>query len=154
MTITDQTVAAVLGHIAAIEQLLPFLITRPEGDNSVLLGEKSVGLDEKCASSMTSHPEFIPGYVSVPEVLKDRTARDQFVKFLPLLKLVTGMADDTFNVIGNDLMLADLAYYNNTGEAVHHGAPGAGNIHDDLASRYPGRPPKAPTTKTKQTTEK
>jgi hypothetical protein len=149
VTIPDQTVSDILGHLTAIEALLPFLLTRDEGDNSVLLGEKSVGFDEKCAGYMTSNPEFIPGFIALPEVLKDRTARIQFLKFLPSLKLLADKAEDTFNVIGNEIMLADLAYYNNTGEAANHGAPGAGNIHDDLATRYPGRPGKA-AAKTQQ----
>ncbi len=59
------------------------------------------------------------------------------------MTLLAAKAEDTFNVIGNEIMLADLAYYNNTGEAANHGAPGAGPIHDDLATRYPGRPAKA-----------
>jgi len=150
VTIADQTVTDILGHIAAIETLLPFLLTRDAGDNSVLLGEKSVGFDEKCAGYMTSNPEFIPGYIALPEVLKDRSARAQFLKFLPSLNLLAGKADDTFNVIGNEIMLADLAYYNNTGEAANHGAAGAGNVHDDLATRYPGRPAKAAAVKTAQ----
>jgi hypothetical protein len=154
VTIADQTVADILGHIAAIETLLPFLLTRDAGDNSVMLGEKSVGFDEKCASYMTSNPEFMPSYIKISEVLKDRTARTQFMKFLPSLRVLTGKAEDTFNVIGNEIMMADLAYYNNTGEAANHGTPGAGNVHDDLATRYPGRPTKAKTANSTQTPAK
>ena len=139
VTIADQTVTDILGHIAAIEALLPFLLTRDAGDNSVMLGEKSVGFDEKCAGYMTSNPEFIPGYIALPEVLKDRTARAQFLKFLPSLNLLTAKAEDTFDVIG---------------EAANHGAPGAGTIHDDLATRYPGRPAKATSAKAAQTAVK
>lgn len=150
VVIPDQTVTDLLGHIAAIEALLPFLKTREEGDNSVFLGERSVGFDEKCAGYMNTNPEFIPGYVSMPEVLKDRAARAQFLKFLPSLKLIAAKAEDTFDLIGNDIMLANLAYYNNTGDAAKHGSPGAGNIHDDLATRYPGRPSKTAAAKTQQ----
>lgn len=154
VTITDQTVTDILGHLTAIEQLLPFLITREEGDNAVMLGQKSVGFDEKCAGYMQTNPEFIPGYVAIAEVLKDRTAREQFLKFLPSLKLVTAKAEDTFDVLGNEIMLANLAYYNNTDAAAKHGTPGAANIHDDLAIRYPGRPSKAAAAKTAQVAAK
>ena len=37
VTIPDQTVTDILGHIAAIQTLLPFLLSRDAGDNSVLL---------------------------------------------------------------------------------------------------------------------
>ncbi|MCX6895936.1 MAG: hypothetical protein NTZ16_10655 [Verrucomicrobia bacterium] len=143
VTIPDQTVTDILGHIAAIQTLLPFLLSRDAGDNSVLLGEKSVGFDEKCANYIASNPDFLPSYINPAEVLKDRTARAQILKFLPQLRLLTEQAGDTFDVIGNEIMLADLAYYNSTGEAAKRGRPGAGAIHDDLATRYPGRPSKA-----------
>jgi hypothetical protein len=35
--------------------------------------------------------------------------------------------------------MADLAYYNSTGDAAKRGITSAGDIHDDLATRYPGR---------------
>jgi hypothetical protein len=154
VTITDQNVADVIGHIDGIEAVLNFLISREDGDNSVLLGEKSVGFDEKADGYMTSNPEFIPTYVEIAEVLKDRAAREQFLKFLPRLRVLAAKAEDTFNVIGNEIMYADLAYYNNTAEAAKHGKPGAGDIHDDLATRYPGRPAKAAAAKTQQTPAK
>ena len=70
----------------------------------------------------------------------------QFLKFLPQLRQLAAKADDTFDVVGNELMLADLAYYNNTGNAAKRGRPDAQSIHDDLATRYPGRPARVRTT--------
>jgi hypothetical protein len=145
VTIPDATVTAILGHLTAIEALLPFLISRDPGDTSVMLGEKTVGFDEKCAGYMTSHPEFIPSYIAIAEVLKDRAARDQFLKFMPQSSLLAAKMTDTFNVIGNEIMMANLGYYNNTDEAAKRGRPNAEDIHTDLASRYPGRS-KAKTT--------
>ena len=37
------------------------------------------------------------------------------------------------------MMMADLAYYNSTGDAAKRGKTSAGDIHDDLSTRYPGR---------------
>jgi hypothetical protein len=138
--LTDQNVTDILGHITAIETLLPFLISRAAGDNNVMLGDKSVAFDEKCANYMASNPEFIPGYVDPAEVIKDRALRGQFAKFLPQLQLLASKADDTYDVVGNEMMMADLAYYNSTGDAAKRGKTSAGDIHDDLATRYPGRP--------------
>lgn len=139
VTITDQTVAAVLAHLAGISGSLDFLASREAGDTNVLLGEKSVGFDEKAQAYMASNPEFLPGYIDPAEVLKDRAARLQFLKFLPQLRLLSAKAEDTFNVIGNDIMYADLAYYNGADEAASRGRSDAKVIHDDLATRYPGR---------------
>ena len=150
VTIADQTVTEILGHITAIQALLPFLLSRDAGDNNVMLGEKSVGFDEKCAAYMASNPDFLPSYIKMAEVLKDRTARAQFLKFLPQISLLKSQLDDTFNVIGNEIYLADLAYYNNTDAAAKVGRPGAGDIHDDLATRYPGCSSKASAAKAQQ----
>ena len=106
--LTDQNITDLLGHLTAIEGILPFLISRAEGDNNVMLGEKSVGFDEKCAAYMASNPQFIPGYVNPAEVLKDRALRAQFNKFLPRLTLLAAKAQDTCDVVGNEMMMADL----------------------------------------------
>src|ERR1041384_269214 len=137
-SLTDVNVTDLLGHITAIEELLPFLISRADGDNNVMLGEKSVGFDEKCAAYMASNPQFIPGYVNPAEVLKDRALRAQFNKFLPRLSLLAAKSQDTYDVVGNEMMMADLAYYGNTADASKRGITSAGDIHDDLATRYPG----------------
>ena len=115
-----------------------------------MLGEKSVGFDEKCATYMGSNPQFIPGYVIPAEVLKDRALRGQFNKFMPRLNLLAAKAQDTFDVVGNEMMMADLAYYNSTSDAAKRGITSGGDIHDDLATRYPGRS----SAKTPQTTPK
>ena len=145
VTITDQQVADILTHLTALETALPFLLDREPGDKTVMLGEKSVGFDEKCAAYMYSNPEFIPSYLDTAEVTKDRTARAQFLKFLPQLRQLTDKANDTFDVLGNELMLANLAYYNNTGDAAKRGRLDAQGIRNDLAVRYPGRPSKTKT---------
>ncbi len=148
VVITDQNVTDILGHITAIQAILPFLISRAAGDTNVQLGDKSAGFDEKCASYMASNPEFLPGFLDMAEVLKDRTARLQFQKFLPQLNLLASQGVDTFNVIGNEIYKADLGYYNGTADAAKVGRAGAGDIHDDLASRYPGHVTKpAPAAK-------
>jgi hypothetical protein len=59
--LTDANVTDILAAIATIEAALPFVISRPPGDNNVMLGEKSVGFDEKCATYMTSSPQFRGG---------------------------------------------------------------------------------------------
>jgi hypothetical protein len=154
VVITDQNVTDILGHLTAIQAILPFLISRPPGDDNVLLGDKSAGFDEKCASYMTSNPEFLPGYLKMADVLKSRTARAQFQKFLPQFNLVASQVEDTFNVVGNQIYKADLGYYNSTGDAAKVGLPGAGDIHADLASRYPGHAAKAQAAVKGQTAAK
>jgi hypothetical protein len=154
IVITDQNVTDILGHLTAIQAILPFLISRAPDDINVLLGDKSVAFDQKCAGYMTTNPEFLPAYVDMTEVLKDRAARAQFQKFLPLLNLIASQGLDTFNVIGNEIYMADLRYYNSTGDAAKLGRPGAADIHDDLSSRYPGHVTKSQPAVKAQTAAK
>ena len=137
--LTDQAVTDIITHLAAIETLLPFLISRADGDHNVMLGEKSVGFDEKCGTYMASNPEFLPAYIKASEVLKDRALRLQMAKFLARANLLTAKMQDTYDVVGNEMMMADRAYYSNTADAAKRGAANAADIHHDLATRYPGR---------------
>jgi hypothetical protein len=50
VVITDQNVTDIIGHLTAIQAILPFLISRAAGDTNVQLGDKSAGFDQKCAS--------------------------------------------------------------------------------------------------------
>jgi len=152
--ITDQTVTDVLGHVAAIRTLLPFLVNRDPGDTTVLLGDKSAGFDEKSAAYMTTNPEFLPGYLTMAEVLADRAARVQMQKLLPVFILLASQAKDSFDLIGNQIYAADLAYYNDAGDAAKLGRPAAQDIHDDLAARYPGHALKAQAAMKQQTATK
>jgi hypothetical protein len=152
--LTDQNITDLLGHITALQGLLPFLISREPGDSNVMLGDRSAGFDEKCSGYMTSNPEFLPGYIKPADVLNHRALRAQMQKFVPQLKLLAAMTEDTFDVVGNEIMMADLAYYGATGDAAKRGRPNAGDIHDDLASRYPGRNGSSQPTPTAQTAAK
>jgi hypothetical protein len=80
--LSDATAAAILGHIAAIEQLLPFLLARQAGGQSVM-------------ADTPPSPEGI----SLAEVLQDRTAGAQFQKFLPPLRQLMNKMENTFDVI-------------------------------------------------------
>lgn len=55
-TLTDANVTDNRTQLAAIETLLPSVISRPAGDNNVMLREKSVAFDEKCVASWRAIP--------------------------------------------------------------------------------------------------
>lgn len=152
--ITDQNVTDILGHITSIRGILTFLVNRDAGDSSVLLGDKSAGFDEKCEAYMASNPEFLPGYIKMADVLADRAARDQLSRLLPEINQLSSQAGDCFDLLGNQIYGADLAYYNNSGDAAKKGLTAAQDVHDDLATRYPGHAPKGPTPDVKQTSSK
>ena len=102
------------------------------------MGDKSLGFDEKCAAFMASNPEYLPGFIQIAEVNKDRTLRDQWLQFFPNLKTLAEAAGDTFMILGSEIWMADLAYYQNVRQGAKRGRAGADTIYNELRPRFPG----------------
>lgn len=136
-------------HLDAIRAKMPFLVslTAQERRELAKLGEKSVGFEEKCETYMRSHPQFLPGFLSLEEINKDRALRSQLLRVRAKEQALADDTADTAMVTGSEVWRADLAYYKNVQEAAKHGVPGAEAIYQDLASRFPGnsRPATPPT---------
>ena len=147
-TISDADVATILTKIQDIDALLTFLISISNEDRQVLpkMGDKSVGFDDKCAGYMGSNPEFIPGFIQIAEVTKDRNLRGQILKFLPQFRVFLELLEDTFLVVNSEIWMADLAYYQSVREAKRRGRSGADTIFNDLRQRFPGNPQPVPPT--------
>lgn len=145
--------AGVLAAIATIRTKLPFLITLTDEERQGLskLGDRTVDFDEKCALGMASHPELIPGYVIVAELLKDRALRTVLLEIFGLLNDLHQQVEDTLTELGHEIYVDDLSFYSAVREAARRGLPGAENLLDELASRFPGRggaEPESPTPPT------
>ncbi len=140
--LTAQDVTDILGSVAAIGAKLPFLINLSPQERRELpkMGDKSIGFDDKCRAYMGSHPEFIPGFVDVAEVNKDRELRLQMMRFYAALIALTDKVDDTLQVVSSEAWMADLAYYQSVREAAKRGRAGAQSIYEDLQQRFPGAP--------------
>jgi len=148
--IDDAAVTDLLGHIQAMRAALPFLLTLSAQDRRELpkMGDKSIGFDEKCVTYMASIPEFLPGFVDLGEVNKDRALRAKMMRFYADLAQLNDTVDDTLRVVTSEIWMADLAYYQAVREAARRGRPGAQPIYDDLRQRFPGpgRTPGSPTS--------
>jgi hypothetical protein len=96
-TLSDQDLTDILAAIATIRSKLPFLVTlsAQERKEMAKMGDKSVGFDEKCTAYMASSPSFLPGFVSVDEVARDRALRSQIMRFFAELNGLTESLDDT-----------------------------------------------------------
>lgn len=141
-TLADDDLAAIHEALNALRARLPWLLSLTTAERVALakLGDKSVGFDEKCRTYMASKPEFLPGFVSAAEVDKDRVLRTQVQRVLADVRALADQLDDTLMVLGNELWLADLAYYQNVRAAARRGIPGAEIIYEDLRARFPGAP--------------
>lgn len=136
----DAIVTEILGHIQAIRAALPFLLTLSAQDRRELpkMGDKSIGFDEKCVTYMASNPEFLPGFVDLAEVNKDRALRTTMLRFFADLVTLNDTVDDTLRIVTSEIWMADLAYYQAVREAARRGRPGAEAIYEDLKQRFPG----------------
>ena len=135
--LSTASIAAIGQALLAIRGELPFLLSLVPAERKELprLGEKTF---EKCLHYMQSNPEFLPGFVQVDEVQKDRDLRAQLLRFNADLQSLAQQLDDTLTVLGSEVLMADLAYYQSAREAARRGRPGAEVIYQDLRSRFPG----------------
>ena len=152
LSATDK--ATILTKLAEIRALLPFLInlTPEERVEMPKLGDKTIGFDEKCKTYMAQNPTLVPGFVSVAETDKDRALR------LPINDVWREVASlwealgDTVILIGSEIYMADLSFYQNVRQASKRGVPGSNSIYNDLRERFPGgsggTPPEPPTPPT------
>ncbi len=152
-TILAADITAILAAFTTIRTKLPFLIQVGAQERIELpkLGEKTLGFHEKCTTYMASNPEFIPPFVTPAEVAKDIALRDQFHQFLPQLIELYNLITGTEMVVGSEIYMADLAYYQSVREAARRGRPGAEAIYNDLQTRFPGAPKAAATPAAKKT---
>ena len=138
--LSDEQVTTVQGALATIRGALPFLLTLSAQERRELprLGPKSVGFDEKCVTYMTNRAQFVPGFVDLAEVQKDRALRSQLLRFAAELQTLAASVDDTLQLVASEVWMADLAYYQSVREAAHRGRDGAQDVYDDLRQRFPG----------------
>jgi hypothetical protein len=138
--VTPANKTAILTKITEIKALLPFLVnlTKDERVATPKLGTASLGFDEQCASYMASAPNLIPPFVDVAEVNKDRALRVTLADILREVKKLCEAVDDTHLLVGSEIWLADLSFYQTVRQAARRDVVGADAIYDDLKARFPG----------------
>ncbi|MEZ5387226.1 MAG: hypothetical protein R3F13_17085 [Prosthecobacter sp.] len=132
--------AAILTKITEIGTLLPFLLnlTKTERIELPKLGAKSLGFDEQCASYMTSNPNLVPPYVDPAEEAKDRALRLVLADIWRELRQLCEKVDDTLMLVGSEIWMADLSFYQTVKQAARRDVAGADTLYDDLKQRFPG----------------
>jgi hypothetical protein len=131
--------AQILTKLREIKALLPFLVTLTpkERKGTPTIGTERTGMVVAFTASMNAHPEFIPGFVEMPEVTLDRDLREAMLEvFMATTELQEAQAD-TLQVIGRDLYMAFMSYYANVQQAAKRGVPGAETVLNDLKRFIP-----------------
>ena len=138
--ITAANKTAILTKLTEIKALMPFLLnlTKDERIQLPKLGGASLLFDEQCASYMASAPNLVPPYVDPAEVTKDRALRLTVADVLREVKKLCEMLDDTLMVIGSEIWMADLSFYQTVRQAARRNVSGADTVYDELRERFPG----------------
>lgn len=137
----------ILTKIDEIHALLPFLVNLTEQESRSLptIGAERTGMVEAFSLQINAHPEFVPSYVDVAEMARDRALR---VDLLEVYAAVGGLHKglrDTLQVVGSDLYTNFLSFYSSVQRAVS----GAGAVLEDLRRFMPrGRPATPAAAKT------
>jgi hypothetical protein len=139
VVITDAQVTEILGHIGSIHSILNFLVnlTPEERKSLVSMGTARAGMDTDFINSMTMHPELLPGYVNMTEVLKDKEFRRQMARIIGPLCELCEACQDTNALGGSDSMMAYLSYYAMVKDAARRNVPGADTIRENLGRYFP-----------------
>lgn len=138
--VTPANVTVLMTKFTEINALLPFLInlTKEERIQLPKLGAASLLFDEQCASYMATAPNLVPPFVDPDEVTKDRTLRVVLADALREAKKLCEKLDDTLMLVGSEIWMADLSFYQTVRQAARRDVPGADTIYDDLKARFPG----------------
>src|ERR1043166_105546 len=125
--LSDADKTTILGHIAAIRTLMPFLInlTPIERKRLASLGDKTAGFDDKCADYMAQNPTLVPNFVDMTELGKDRALADSVMEVLREHETLTQSMDDTARLIGHEVYMAELSFYQSVRQGAKRGIQGA-----------------------------
>jgi hypothetical protein len=137
---------AIKQAIQTLISKLPMLInlSDEERQGRLVLGDKSVAFAMKVVEYTKSHPQFMPGDVSIAELHKDFQLYLDIIGILQMLKPLVASLEDTELAVGTEAYYAILAYYTNTRNAQDRNSPGARGLYTDMKEKYPslstGRP--------------
>lgn len=76
--------------------------------------------------------------MEIAELKKDRALRTPLNDIVRELDSLTSAVDDTSTLVGHEIYMAELTFYQNVRQAAKRGVSGALAIYDDLKDRFPG----------------
>jgi hypothetical protein len=135
-SITPEDMTIIMTSFATIKGKLPFLInlTVKERRSTPTVGTERGGMMETFDSEMGLHPDLIPTFVDVPELEIDRALFAQLETIKSCAKELCEGIEDTNQVVGSDIYMAYLSFYNNVKQAAKRSIVGADAIYQNLAS--------------------
>jgi len=100
------------------------------------MGDRTIPFVAKVIEYADAEPEFVPGYMDVPELKKDFQATETINQmYRPLVQIVSNL-NDTLMLCGGEAYKAALQFYNYVKGAAKNNVPDAKVIYDDLKKRF------------------
>jgi hypothetical protein len=139
-TLSAQDLTDITTAVGLIRAKLPFgvSLTKDERVRMDKAHEKDADFDAKCTAYMATNPEFLPAYLTLAEIVKDRALVPVLLQVLALLQSLVDLVADTLRTVKSEIKRANYAYYHSVEDAAKRGHPGAKPIYDDLKQRFPG----------------
>ena len=144
-SISAQDMTDIMAAFATIKAKLPFLInlTLEEKRRMPTIGTERGGMMETFDSEMNLHPDLIPTFVDQPELVIDRALFLQLDTLKACARELCEGIEDTQQVVGSDIYLAYLSFYNNVKQAAKRAIVGADSIFQNLRRFFERGPYKA-----------
>ena len=130
---------------AQIESILaPKLIALTPETSAELprMGKVTTSFVGKSLEYGKAHPDLVPSFVALAELETDLGAATLLAEYGRRLSVLQSGLSDTATLSGSEAYSAALSIYGNVRLAAKNSVSGAQAIYDDLAERFPGRPPK------------
>lgn len=148
-SISAQDMTDIMAAFATIKAKLPFLrnLTKLERISLPTVGTERGGMMETFDMEIGLHPDLVPTFVDVPELNIDRALYTQLDTIKTCAREICEGVEDTQQVVGSDIYLAYLSFYNNVKQAAKRAVVGADAIYQNLRRFFPrGRsaPPATP----------
>lgn len=121
--------------------LEPKLITLLVSDKRELpkMGDKTLAFVEKSLDYAGVYPEFMPGFIDVPEAKIDLESVKALRQILTPLERIVNEIDDTMTLAGSEAYSSSLSIYKVLKNAASMGEPGAAEASTELKNRFPGK---------------
>ena len=138
-SISAQDMTEVMAAFATIKAKLPFLrnLTKNERRSLPTVGTERGGMMETFNSEMDLHPDLIPTFVDMPELDIDRALYTQLDTLKSCAREICEGIEDTHQIVGSDIYMAYLSFYNNVKQAAKRAVVGADAIYQNLRRFFP-----------------
>lgn len=138
-SISDEDMTEILEALELVETKLPFRVnlTKQERRSTPTVGTERGGMMETFDQEMNAHPDLVPSYVDMPELVIDRALHTKLNIIKARVKELSESIEDTQQVVGSDIYMAYLSFYNNVKQAAKRAVVGADTIFENLRRFFP-----------------